>query len=67
MARTTRLQRCRPPWRLCRAHADEGEVRGYWLDGHSDNARWKQEDASARAQETRCTAEQHEAPEEAES
>lgn len=34
--------------RLCRAHADEGEARDLWEDGHPNNTRWKQEDADER-------------------
>ena len=47
-ARTARMRRDRVSCRLCRPHADEGEVKGLWDEGHSNNTRWKQEDAEAR-------------------
>lgn len=43
--------------RLCRAHADEGEAKGFWHDDHPNNARWKQEDVEERAWEARHAAE----------
>jgi hypothetical protein len=52
-ASTSRQRRSRVAFRLCRAHADEGEARGLWDEGHSNNMRWKQEDAEERARSVR--------------
>ncbi len=58
-AQTARMRR--ESWeessRLCRTHADEGEARGFWNEGHPNNTRWRQEDAERRAGEARRSAE----------
>ena len=53
MRREYRDESCR----LCRFHADEGEARGFWDEGHPNNTRWKQNDAEERAGGARRSAE----------
>ena len=59
VASTSRLRDngCHEYVRLCCAHADEGEVKGFWSEWHSDNVRLKQEDLEMRAWRTKWEAE----------